>query len=74
MVGKISERGGTGVRLLAIPDANVVRVGSDDEQQARAERLAPMQGAAKLVVGDVGEFARSLAAAICVWIMRERRV
>ena len=64
MVVEIGEGVGAGVALLAIPDADVVRVGSGDEQEACAEGLAPMCGCAEFVVGNIGEFARRFAAAI----------
>ena len=63
MVGEVGKRGSAAVSLLAIPDADVVRVGPNNEQQTCAEGLAPMRGCAELVRGDVGEFARRLTAA-----------
>ncbi len=64
MVGEVGERGGAGIRLFAIPDADVMRIGSDNEQEACAKGPTPMRGCAELVVGDIREFARSFAAAV----------
>ena len=55
MVVEIGECGGAAVGLFAVPDADVVRIGSRDEQQARAERLVPVGRRAEFVDGNVSE-------------------
>ena len=64
VVVEVGERGGAAVGLLAVPDADVVDVGSGNEKQARAERLVPVGRGAEFVDGDVGELGGRFAAAI----------
>src|SRR5258708_2286073 len=48
---------------LAIPDADVVDVGSHNEQQAQRKRLIPVSGRPELVVRDDGEAGRGFPTA-----------
>ena len=53
-----------GKTLLPVPHAHIAHIGAGQQQQARAQRLAPVRSRAQFVVGHEGKFRRSLSAAV----------